>query len=174
MLFLTGRLLIRLKLYGRLMLDDALVILALVAVLIINILETVNVDLMLEVQSVQKDHQKPPPGFQKKTLTFAHVQWAVAYLYFTAIWAVKGSFLTFYDKLTQRLKWFRRAWWATIVITVLSYVGSLIAYAFLNGISYATSTKNEAIRYQFSVDLATDIFSKSSLLTLMAMEAYFA
>ena len=141
------------------MIDDGLVILAMATQMVINILETVFVDVMLEVQAVQKDHKKPPLGFAKTTATFAHYQWAVAYLYFTGIWAVKGSFLAFYDRLTQRLTWFRRAWWAAIAITILTYIGSLLAYGFLDGDRFETSLKNEAIKYQFSADLATDVIS---------------
>ena len=149
------------------MIDDALVILSITTLTIINILETVYVDVMLEVQAVQKDHKKPPPGFAKTTITFAHYQWAVAYLYFTGIWAVKGSFLAFYDKLTRRLNWFRRAWWAAIVITILTYIGSLLAYGFLDGDRFETSLKNEAIKYQFSADLTTDVISRDFHRTLL-------
>ena len=72
---------------------------------------------------------------------------------------MKGSFLAYYDDLTKRLTNFRRAWWATIVFTVLAYIGSLFAYAFLDGAQTKTNFKNEAIKYQFAADLSTDIFS---------------
>ena len=76
---------------------------------------------------------------------------------------MKGSFLAFYDSLTQRLPFYRRAWWAIIVLTILTYIGSLFAYGFLDGLKFETSLRNEAIIYQFTADCTTDILSKQSL-----------
>ncbi|KAL8822608.1 MAG: hypothetical protein Q9191_006660, partial [Dirinaria sp. TL-2023a] len=160
-LFTAARIGVRLKVYGRLMVDDGLVILALVCLLAGSIMFSVLIDTTFTVQDVHIYHAKPPPHFENLTHRFAKYQWAGAYLFFTGIWSVKGSFLAFYDDLTKRLPLYRRGWWVTIVITVLTYIGSLLAYAFLDGVRLTNNSKNEAIKYQFSADLITDLLIKS-------------
>ena len=118
------------------------------------------------MENVQIYHASKPHDYEKIADSYAKYQWADAYLFFTGIWAVKGSFLAFYDGLTNRLTYYRRAWWATIVITILTYIGCLFAYAFLAGPKFKTSLKNEAIKYQFSADVSTDVLSKQQYLSL--------
>ena len=161
--FLTARLVIRLKVYGRLMVDDGLVILALFCLLTNDAVFTAACSSLYVIQSVQIDHLPKPSHYQEAADSYAKYQWANAYLFFTGIWAVKGSFLAYYDDITKRLTPFRRAWWATIAFTILTYIGSLFAYAFLDGVHIKTNLKNEAIKYQFSADLTTDVFSMSNL-----------
>ncbi|KAM0794895.1 hypothetical protein BDR22DRAFT_637462 [Usnea florida] len=156
--FLTARIAIRIKVYRRLLVDDGLVILALTCLLAIDIAATVMVPTIYTYQDVQINHHPKPSDYQAVADSYAKYQWATAYLYFTGIWAVKGSFLAYYDDLTKRLVPFRRAWWLAIGFTVLTYIGSLFAYAFLNGISFRTDFKNKAIKYQFAADLSTDVF----------------
>lgn len=160
--FLAARLLIRLRIHGHLMIDDGLVILSMCMITAVCIIETVQVNTDLQVQAVQLGHHKPPPGFAARALTFSHFQWAIAYLWITGVWAVKGSFLAFYDGLTQRLLWYRRAWYVAIVLTILTYMGFLFCYAFLDGRQLKQGPRSEAIYYQFSVDIVTDVLSRSS------------
>lgn len=126
-----------------------------------TILLTAYVDTTFKVQAVRTEHHPKPPDFEQASSLYARYQWAVAYLFFTGIWAVKGSFLAFYDKLTQRLPRMRRAWWIGIIITVLTYIGSLFAYALLDGLKFKKSLRNKAINYQFAADLTTDAISES-------------
>ena len=142
------------------MVDDGLVILAILCLLASDVVNTTMLSRTYIVQSVQIFHASKPPDYQEISESFAKYQWAVAYLFFTSIWAVKGSFLAYYDDLTKRLTTFRRAWWVTIVFTILTYIGSLFAYAFLDGLRFKNNLKNEAIKYQFAADLSTDIFSR--------------
>ena len=151
--------------YGHLKIDDGLVILAMVCVLTSAIVNTSMLSRTFTVQDVQ-DHIIPKPAdFDHISASFAQYQWADAYLFFTALWAIKGSFLAYYDGLTQRLPFYRKAWWAIIVLTILTYIGSLFAYAFLDGLHIRVSLKNEAINYQFSADLTTDVLSKQPLIS---------
>ena len=157
--FLTSRILIRLRLNGRLKIDDSLVILAMICLLVSNIVNSVMSSKTFIVQSVRIDHEEKPANFEEISASYAKYQWAIAYLFFTGIWAVKGSFLAYYDGLTRRLPNFRRAWWATIVVTILTYIGCLLAYAFLDGLRFKQNLRNEAINYQFSADFTTDVLS---------------
>ncbi|KAL9609935.1 MAG: hypothetical protein Q9167_005331 [Letrouitia subvulpina] len=125
----------------------------------ISIMQTAYVDNSFKVQAVRTEHRQKPPDFERITKLYAHYQWAIAYLFFTGIWAIKGSFLAFYDQLTQRLPNIRRAWWIAIIITVLTYIGSLFAYAFLNGNQFSQSLRNKGINYQFAADFTTDMIT---------------
>ena len=154
------------------MVDDSLVILAIVCLLVSDIINTTMLSRTFTVQDVQIFHLPKPSHYEFIADSYAKYQWADAYLFFTGIWAVKGSFLAYYDDLTKRLTVFRRAWWVTIVLTILTYIGSLFAYAFLDGVKLKTNLKNEAIKYQFAADLSTDVFSKLLLLLLRLFDPW--
>lgn len=158
LLFLASRLVIRLKVYGRLMVDDGLVILAIICLLANDTVYTTMFSKTYIIQNVDGYHVSKPFHYQEIVNSYVKYQWAGAYLFFTGLWAVKGSFLAYYDDLTKRLTIFRRAWWVTIGFTILTYVGCLFAYAFLDGNNFKTKLKNEAIKYQFAADLSTDVF----------------
>ena len=130
-----------------------------VCLLVSNILNMINSSRTFIVQDVQIYHHKRPEDFDQVSTTFAKYQWAVAYLFFTGIWAVKGSFLAYYNGLTRRLPYYRRVWQVIIAITGLTYIGSLFAYGFLDGLHVRHNLRNEAIKYQFSADFSTDVFS---------------
>ena len=159
LVFFTIRLIIRFKLYGRLHLDDALVALSLLMLAANSILQTAFLPYTFTVQSVRTQHAHPPRDFSQTASTYSRAQWAIAYLFFTGIWAVKGSFLAFYDQLTTRLPKMRKAWYAACAVTVLTYIGSLFAYAFLNGPQAKRTLRNKAINYQFAADFSTDVIS---------------
>ena len=145
------------------MVDDGLVILAMICLLTNNVNYTMARSSIYFIQSAQFDHLPKPYDYQEVADSYANYQWANAYLFFTGIWAVKGSFLAFYDDLTKRLTTFRRAWWTTIAFTIFIYIKTLFAYASLDGVHIKKILKNEAINYQSAADLSTDVFSMSSL-----------
>ena len=157
--FLAARLVIRSKVYGRLFVDDGMAILAMICLLTTDIVKTTMLSRTYAIQEVQINHHAEPSHYQAIADSYAKYQWADTYISFTGIWAVKGSFLAYYDDLTKRLSSFRRAWWATIVFTILTYIGNLFAYAFLDGFHFKTNLGNEVIKYQFAADLSTDFFS---------------
>ena len=144
---------------GHLAIDDLLVALALICLLVSAIVQQSSPHQIFLVQDVTLKLLPKPPDFQAVRVNVAKYYWIEAYLFFTGIWAVKGSFLAYYDSLTQRLPWYRRAWWVTTAITILTYIGSLLAYGFLNGLQFKTNPKNRAINYQFSADFVTDVLS---------------
>ncbi|KAL9004624.1 MAG: hypothetical protein Q9188_002566 [Gyalolechia gomerana] len=164
--FLGARICVRLKLNKQLQLDDGLVIFSMLMFTALSILQTAYVETTFKVQAVRTEHRPKPADFEEASNRFAQYQWAIAYFFFTGIWAVKGSFLAFYEKMTQRLPHFRRAWQVGVVITFLTYVGSLFAYAFLNGLKFKKSLRNKAINYQFAADFTTDVIITAIPLTL--------
>lgn len=114
----------------------------------------------MTVQAAQQNGSSLPLTYHQDQLTYGKHQWAVSYLFFTSIWLVKGAFLAFYNDLTAKLPWYRKAWMAIIVFTIVTYVGSLLAYGLLNGLRFGDKDhKNQSIRYQFAADFTTDVLS---------------
>ena len=120
------------RIFPRLLLDDYLAVLALFCLLTINLIFTITLPVFDISQNVAYYHHKPPPNYENIAATFEKLQWAIAYVYFTGLWAVKSVFLVCYEKLTKELKYFRQAWYVLLVYVVLTYVGCLIAYPLLN------------------------------------------
>lgn len=85
-----------------------------------------------------------------------------------------ACFLAFYRRLTNGLKWCRWAWWATVVITTLSYIGSVITYpvscsSFVIGECEAPINLYRSLvslRFSTCVDIITDALSKQSSLII--------
>ena len=149
------------------MIDDALVIFSMLCLVASTITITVNAPTMFIIEGVQLKQAPKPTNFEHLSDNFFKSQWAVAYCFFTGIWAVKGAFLAFYDGLTKRLPMYRRAWWVAIGLTIATYIGSLFAYAFLDGLHFRKSLQNRAVKYQFSADVVTDVFSRSPVCFLV-------
>ena len=128
------------------------------------ILETVSIPYMVTIQDVEIHHMHPPENFGQIRVIYSRLQWAIAYVFFAGVWSIKAAFLSFYEALTHNLFKFRIAWWAINVFTFLTWIGTMIAYALLNGRYLGQGTrKNKAINYQFSVDFVTDILSEFTL-----------
>lgn len=83
---------------------------------------------MYELLSVGVGHEPVTAGFTQRGASYLKYQFASTLLFWTCLWTVKASFLTFFGSLTKNLGWQRRGWWAVTMITALSYVGSIITY----------------------------------------------
>ena len=81
---------------------------------------------MYQVLNVGAGLEEPAPGFLKNATFYLKMQFALTYLYWSCLWAVKACFLAFYHRLTKNLKYCRQAWWTIVVITLLSYIGAMI------------------------------------------------
>jgi hypothetical protein len=63
------------------------------------------------------------------TITFyMKLQFAETLLFWTCLWLVKASFLSFFKRLTTNVRGHYVAWWIITVITTLSYIGAVITY----------------------------------------------
>ncbi|KAL9086186.1 MAG: hypothetical protein Q9165_007251 [Trypethelium subeluteriae] len=160
---ITARLIVRLRIFGRLLLDDYLALFALFCLLADNLTFTIALPVFEATQNVSYYHHKPPSNFESLESKFEKAQWAIAYAYFTGLWVTKAVFLVCYWKLTEDLKTYRRAWYALVTFTVLTYIGCLVAYPLLNYVKHpdVASFKTLSIKYQFAADLSTDILSES-------------
>lgn len=173
------------KLFKRFLLDDAFLVFALICDIASTILITRITNNLYAQQAVVYEHHGKPPNYKEASSNYADEEWANAYLFFSCLWSVKASFLAFYGNLTKGLKAYRIAWWALIGLCILTYIGCLISYPFLNitgnttGKMFSTASidcqrsqadriylertklnRSYSITYEFSVDVVTDILSK--------------
>ncbi|KAI9652943.1 MAG: hypothetical protein M1831_006272 [Alyxoria varia] len=166
--FYASRIVIRWKVFKRFMLDDAFVTLALLLLLAVSILLTIESHPTFVQQDVQYFHKEPPTDYKQLADRYTRAQWANAYIFFCGIWTVKGAFLAFYSNLTHNLPTYRKIWWAIVVFTFLTWIGALISYALLFGNIAYKGPKNRAIYYAFSSDIVTDV-----LITLLPLSLAF-
>lgn len=127
-LFFLARIAIRLKISRRLYFDDAWASLALLILLGLALVLTVAIPSMYQVLNVGAGLAEPDTDFMKNATFYLKLQFALTYLYWSCLWAVKACFLSFYHRLTKNLKYCRQVWWATVIISVLSYIGAIITY----------------------------------------------
>jgi hypothetical protein len=83
---------------------------------------------MYELLAVSIGRKQPTAEFLQRASYYLKCQFASTILFWACLWSVKGSFLAFFFKLTERLTWPRRVWWAITTITVLAFVGTVISY----------------------------------------------
>lgn len=112
----------------RLYIDDAWAAGALVFLLGLSVVLTLANHSMYVVLHVGSGMKKPGKAFIRDGDLYLKLQDALTMLYWSCLWAVKACFLAFFHRLTKGLKYLRWAWWATLVITTLSYAGCCITY----------------------------------------------
>ncbi|MCJ1273487.1 hypothetical protein MMC21_001279 [Puttea exsequens] len=173
--FFSLRVAVRLTVARRLHTDDAWSGLALAILLGLAITLTVAIPDMYQLLNVGAGLEKPGADFLSNASEYLKLQFALTILYWSCIWAVKACFLSFFHRLTVGLKWCRWAWWATVVITTISYIGCVITYP----VSCASFTLGDcesqihvsrsliSLRYSTAVDILTDAM-------IMALPLYLA
>lgn len=127
-LLVSARLAIHLKFSRRLWIDDAFTVLALFILIANTIVTTLMAPPLYEILLLSAGLLIPDAGFMDRATFYLKCQFASTVLFWSCLWAVKGCFLAFFWRLTNQLTWPRRAWWVVAVITVLSYIGSVITY----------------------------------------------
>ncbi|KAI9687336.1 MAG: hypothetical protein M1822_002379 [Bathelium mastoideum] len=161
----------RARIFKTLLLDDYLAVTSLLCLLINNLIYTITLPAFETAQDVMFYHHKRPSDYNSSMEAFEKAQWGIAFTYLTGLWAAKGVFLICYGKLTEepKLNAFRRAWYVLVGYVVLAYIGFVIAYPLLNHSSGSTSGTSRflSIKYQFAVDLSTDVFMTAIPITIV-------
>ncbi|KAI9662384.1 MAG: hypothetical protein M1821_008551 [Bathelium mastoideum] len=161
----------RARIFKKLLFDDYLAVTGLLCLLVNNLIYTVTLPAFETAQDVAFYHHKRPPDYNSSMEVYEKAQWGIAFMYLTGLWAAKGVFLICYGKLTEepKLNAFRRAWYVLVGYVVLAYIGFVIAYPLLNHLSGSTSGTSRflSIKYQFAVDLSTDVFITAIPLTII-------
>ena len=105
--------------------SDLCVYLALITLIAMAVIYRYIIPDMYEVDRVAAEEEPLSAHFVPDADFYLRCQYALIVLFWTSVWAVKFSILTFYKSLFQNLhtrilKW---SWWAVMIITGLFYLG---------------------------------------------------
>ena len=140
LLFLIFRIVVRLRVFGRLHADDALVLFACVVLLINSIIWEVGVDAMYEnVELAAGQLHIIPPNFPHRTEQYLRRSVVVIVFFYTGLWSIKLSFLLFFRRLGQNVRNQAIIWWVVLAITIASYfacVGTIEYHCLVSSFNY--------------------------------------
>ncbi len=178
---------VRIRFSRRLFSDDYFCLLALSILIANSIVTQLMAPPMYKLLDVATQRATPGPVFMERTTFYLKCQFASTVLFWSCLWAVKGCFLAFFYRLTNQTRWPRVLWWVVVIITSLSYAGSIVTYpvsctSFVLGKLATTSFKPKltrpgecqtplnierslvSLRYSTAVDIISDLLSKNALL----------
>lgn len=171
-IFTIMRTTIRLHVSRRLFLDDAFVYFALTALIAMSVLYTLIGRTVFEIVLVGEDQEQPTLEFESQLPLFFKAQFAIILLFWTTLWAVKFSFLTYYQKLFVGLPGhMRKLWWAVVIFTAFAYIGCWITQllaclpiqTYFNnqcGTPRDIFVGNLSLYYATAVDIVCDVLSQ--------------
>lgn len=124
-LFTAIRITIRLTQMKRLLTDDYFVLLALAFLIVNAVLQTLQAP---HLYYLALDLTGPDIIYHGTLYTC--YEFAIIGLFWSVLWAIKGSFLALFWIISDNLPQYRRAWWATTIFAVLAYIGCWLASVF--------------------------------------------
>lgn len=173
LLFVTLRTAIRLRIANGLTADDHWITLALLALLTLCILETIQHPSLYHITAMMDG--TPGTDFNElivDTENYLKYEFAIIILFWTILWSVKAGFLALYFRLFREMKHYRRAWYALVFFAFLAYVGCIITLTLscghpVNFFRFAQCGRPEqvwasnfSVYYSTSVDVFTDLCSR--------------
>jgi hypothetical protein len=123
--FLVARISIKLRILGRLLWDDYIVILAWMLYLSHCVLWKLYIHLQYdqyEVLQGKRPFDQTAINSYDKFLSLIVPQNT---LFYSSLWAVKFSFLAFFYKLVEKIRSYQIWWWVVLVITAGAYISSI-------------------------------------------------
>jgi hypothetical protein len=173
---------IRFKFMARLTMEDAWIFLALAALLTSCIIQTIQLPSLYYILAIIAGVIPVSAEVIDQTENYLRFEFATNVLFWTVLWCVKASFLALYYKLFRELPWYRRAWYALAVFTLLAYVGCWITLAtschpITNFFKFEQCNTAKdiwasrlSIYYSTVIDIFTDLCSKCTC--ELALEGY--
>ncbi|CAG8297953.1 unnamed protein product [Penicillium salamii] len=168
--FISARLVVRVKYMKRLLADDYFMLFALVLLVANAILHTLQTPHLyyLGLHPTGAD-------IEYHVLHYLCYEFAISGIFWTILWSVKGSFLALFWMVSDGLPVYRRAWWAVVVFACLAYLGCwvVLVYTCHPPSSYFKYGPGQcgkpidfkgftiAISYSTSVDIVTDLLVMS-------------
>jgi hypothetical protein len=126
--FVIARIIVRIQFSRKLFADDYFCLLAIFILIGNTVLTQLMAPPMYKILDVSTGRAQPGASFMARSSFYLKAQFASTVLFWSCLWAVKGTFLAFFRRLTNQTKWPRIAWWVVVAITVLAYIGSVITY----------------------------------------------
>ncbi|KAK2011646.1 hypothetical protein LZ32DRAFT_629398 [Colletotrichum eremochloae] len=169
--FLLLRLLLRWRRNRCLLLDDYLIILGWLCLLALAIIQMEQVGPMYYLIQLQAGRFVPTSLQEVLQKSEQWLQWSYAmnYVYWTGLWAVKASILTIFFHLVSPVPILRKAWYCVAGFTLLTYIGGWVAGSMVCDrftdffVLGKCNSPSEVERARFSgyyaaaVDIATDL-----------------
>ena len=121
--FLLFRFYVRLKTFRRLDIDDPFVFVAWLMTLATAIVWQVNSKELYAIIAVDSgQRQMPKPEYISLVSIVHHSLIATYFLYYTALWSIKLSFLLFFRNLSKTIRRHMLLWYFVSAFTIASYV----------------------------------------------------
>ncbi|RFU24353.1 hypothetical protein B7463_g11986, partial [Scytalidium lignicola] len=132
--FIALRGFLRVKYYGRFQLDDFFAVFAYLLLIALAVLYTLGHKDLFYVLRIAAGQLSPPTteaGLQDLIVKSEFVlkqSFASMICFWSCLWTVKASFLTFFYPLREGLTWDRRLWYTVVVFVSLSYITIIIDF----------------------------------------------
>ncbi|KAL8644792.1 MAG: hypothetical protein Q9210_007070 [Variospora velana] len=120
--FTLFRFTVRLYALRKLLADDIAVAAALGLLLSLAIMYKYAIPPMFEVVAVAEGREAFTTALLGRAAVYLKLQFAIIVLFWSTIWTVKVSFLTFYRSLFARLPEHMRGWWLAVGFAVVTYL----------------------------------------------------
>ncbi|KAI4200987.1 MAG: hypothetical protein LQ350_003556 [Teloschistes chrysophthalmus] len=162
------RILVRIRAFKKLLVDDYFVLLALSFVLANAITWQVYAQHMYYVIAVSAGVEAPDENFPQVAGRYFKSTAAVIILFYSALWAIKMSFLLFFRRLGNNVRGQKMIWWPVFVITVATYfacIGTIQYQCLVSSFEYlatncktpsATSFQQITLKLNCAWDVITD------------------
>ena len=157
LLFFAFRVLVRIKVFGRLHADDALVFFAWLLLLVSTVLWQTGKDALYQNIAVSSGQLYPPPAdFAHQSEQYLRKSIAVIVFFYAGLWSIKLAFLIFFKRLGHNVKNQDIVWWIVFVITAASFfvcVGDIDYRCLASSFSYIEGTKQDMLMISVIADL---------------------
>lgn len=121
--FVVCRLLINRHVHGRVSANDACVCFALAILISMATMYHYITSPIFRIRRISQGEEPFTPDIGPSAHFFLKLQFAIIVLYWTCLWAVKMSFLMYYQKLFANLPGHLIWWTVACIFTLLSYFG---------------------------------------------------
>lgn len=121
--FMVPRYYMRLRLLGRLAVDDWLLLFAWATALASTALwQSKSTLLYLAIRTNSVRPVTLPPDFESQMQTYLRCILAAHFMTYTSLWSVKLAFLMFFRGLNRNLKKQKILWWTVLVFVITTYI----------------------------------------------------
>ncbi len=171
--FVIARLVVRIRSFSKLFVDDYLIIAAWFMFLASAIVWKIKAHTMFELYALQRGEIPFTTDFLNAYATFLPHIVTFNTLFYTCIWSVKASFLVFFYRLGAVIE-HRWWWWTVVVLTFCGWVACIadidyqcsvsdITWIFMN-CSLAPRVKFDSVT--FYANMAADVFTDLLIISI--------
>jgi hypothetical protein len=127
LIFVILRTAIRVKILGRLAVEDYCVFLAIATLLTNSVLQTIQLPSLYYISGLSAGIISLSADTVPIGDDYVRFEFAIIGLFWTVLWCIKASFLALYFKLFKDVPMYRLAWWILVAFSFLAYLGCWIA-----------------------------------------------